>query len=159
MGDIIKEDMQKRFYKSRKNNCVIPSTLSGVITIELSYLMPLILFLFVTVMYTVFYYHDKNILIGAASETAIVGAQLKRKPDENDLADLSDFYQERIQGKLILFAGAQAEISLSDKRVDVKAYAARGKMKIQTIQKAPIVKPEKKIRQKRILEELVGREE
>lgn len=155
MTGIDKLEIKKRNNK----NCVISRTVSGVITIELSYLIPLILFLFVSIMYTVFYYHDKNILIGAASETAVLGAQLKRKPDENDLVDLSDFCQERIQGKLIFFAGAQADISLSDKGIEITVYASRGRMKIQTTQKAPVVKPEKKIRQKRILEELAGREE
>lgn len=47
----------------------------GVITVEMSYLIPIVLIIFLLVVYTVFYYHDKNILIGAASETAVTGAQ------------------------------------------------------------------------------------
>ena len=81
--------------------------LKGVITVELSYLLPIILMIFLTVVYVTFYYHDKNILIGAASETAAVGAQLERKPDENVQTDLAGFYQDRILAKLILFSGAE----------------------------------------------------
>ena len=55
---------------------------SGVITVEMSYLIPIILALFLTVIYTTFYYHDKIILFGAAGETAAVGAEMERMPDE-----------------------------------------------------------------------------
>ena len=54
----------------------------GVITVEMAYLMPIIFMVFVLVVYTSFYYHDKQILIGAATETATVGAQQKRWPGE-----------------------------------------------------------------------------
>ncbi|RKQ30339.1 MULTISPECIES: TadE family protein [Clostridia] len=50
----------------------------GVITVEMAYLMPIIFMVFVLVVYTAFYYHDKQILIGAAAETTTVGAQQKR---------------------------------------------------------------------------------
>ena len=54
----------------------------GVITVEMAYLMPIIFIVFVLIVYTSFYYHDKQILIGAATETATVGAQQKRWPRE-----------------------------------------------------------------------------
>ena len=56
-------------------------TVSGVITVEMTYIVPMIFFIFVMIIYTVFYYHDKNILIGAAGETAVVAAQMTRKPE------------------------------------------------------------------------------
>lgn len=46
----------------------------GVITVEMAYLMPIIFMVFVLIVYTSFYYHDKQILIGAAAETTAVGA-------------------------------------------------------------------------------------
>lgn len=134
-------------------------TVSGVITIEMSYLIPIILFIFVLVVHTVFYYHDKNILIGAAGETVVLGAQIERKPDESGQIDLTGFYQERIRGKLILFSGAQADISVTEKSVEINVSAVRGRMRIQIAQSAAVVMPEKKIRQKRILESLVKEEE
>lgn len=53
-------------------------TVRGVITVEMSYLIPLILLVFILIIETAFYFHDKNILLGAAAETAVVGAQAER---------------------------------------------------------------------------------
>ena len=40
----------------------------GSMTVEMSFLMPMILFLIMGCILAVFYYHDKNILSGAAYE-------------------------------------------------------------------------------------------
>lgn len=45
----------------------------GSATVELTYMMPIIFLAFITTIYIIFYFHDKNILIGAAYETAVVG--------------------------------------------------------------------------------------
>lgn len=129
--------------------------LKGIITVELSYLLPMILMIFLMVVYVTFYYHDKNILIGAASETAVVGAQLERKPDENGKTDLSGFYQERIRGKLILFSEAQASVNITRKWVEVSACAERGKMRLNVVQRAPLADPETAIRRLWMLEKAV----
>ena len=50
-------------------------------TVEMSFLMPMILFLIMGCILAVFYYHDKNILGAAAYETAVVG---RTKAREND---------------------------------------------------------------------------
>lgn len=126
---------------------------SGVITVEMSYLMPIVLLVFAMTVHTVFYYHDKNILIGAAAETAVVGAQMERKPDE--AIDLNGFFSERISGKLILFSGAEVTIEISGKRVQVEARAENGKRVVQIVQRAVVVEPEKNIRRKRIAENLI----
>lgn len=106
------------------------------------------------IIYTVFYYHDKNILIGAAGETAVVAAQMTRKPETEGQTDLTEFYRERIQGKLILFPRAEVTVEESEKRVRVNVYAERKKMKLQIRQSTSIVEPERKIRRKRLLEEV-----
>lgn len=124
----------------------------GVITVEMSYLIPVILLIFLLVIYTVFYYHDKNILIGAAGETAVVGVQMERRPDKKGQTDLVEFFQERIRGKLVFFSGIQVSVDISKKWVEVDAYAKRGKMCIHIFQKAVVTEPEKAIRRKRILE-------
>ena len=48
---------------------------SGNSVIEMSYIMPLFFSLFVIIIHTVFYYHDKAIIGGAAAESAVMGAQ------------------------------------------------------------------------------------
>ncbi len=126
----------------------------GVITVEMSYLIPMVLLLFLLVVYTVFYYHDKNILIGAASETAVTGAQMERRPDKKGQVGLEELYQERIQGKLVFFSGIQVFANVSEKWVEISACAERGKMKIHVLQRAAVAEPEKAVRRKRMLKSL-----
>ncbi|MBP3469913.1 MAG: pilus assembly protein, partial [Lachnospiraceae bacterium] len=45
----------------------------------MSFLMPMILFLILSCILAVFYYHDKNIISGAAYETAVVGSTKARE--------------------------------------------------------------------------------
>lgn len=54
---------------------VLVKKVRGSATVEMAYMMPVIFLAFVSAIYMVFYLHDKNIVIGAAYETAIVGAQ------------------------------------------------------------------------------------
>lgn len=123
----------------------------GVITVELSYILPMVLFVLMMIMYTVFYFHDKNILIGAAAETAVLGAQSERKPDEYGQADLNGFYRQRIEGKLILLGVVSVDVEVTDKWVVVSAKAAHGRMSVAVRQQAPILKPEEKIRIKEVI--------
>lgn len=132
--------------------------LRGVITVEMSYVLPIVFGIFLMIIYTVFYYHDKNIMIGAAAETAVLGAQLERRPDEDAKEDMREFYRQRIEGKMILFSETSAEIGVSDHTVTVIAVARRRRMSLEIRQCAAILKPEEKIRRKRRLEE-VGTDE
>lgn len=129
----------------------------GVITVEMAYLMPIIFMVFVLVVYISFYYHDKQILIGAAAETTTVGAQQKRWPGESVAAE--QFCRERIGGKLILFAETEVTTSVTKEWVDVDIYARKKKMKLHIRQRAPVVNPEKKIRRKAILEKAIKNSE
>lgn len=128
----------------------------GVTTVEMAYLMPILFLAFILAVYTAFYYHDKCILLGAASETAVLGAQVQRKPDETGQTDIEAFFQERISGKLIFFPGAQVQVSLSEKWVEVQVSAGQKGMQISVMQNASVVKPEKLIRMKRTAEDLAG---
>lgn len=129
--------------------------LKAVITVEMSYLVPIVLFLFMLVVYTVFYYHDKNILIGAAGETAVVGAQLERKRGEDEGVNLESIYQDRIRGKLLLFSAPQVSVNHSRQWVEVEAYASKGRMSVRVVQKTAVSGPEEKIRKKRLFNHFV----
>ena len=60
----------KAEHKKKKRIVMEKGTMvQGVITVEMAYIIPIIFILFATIVYTVFFYHDKNILIGAAGET------------------------------------------------------------------------------------------
>ena len=75
-----KDSMRKKYVK-------------GSAVIEMSYIMPLFLLLFLFITYTVFYYHDKLVLNGAAAETAVLGAQLERRKETGDY-DLEEIFKE-----------------------------------------------------------------
>lgn len=128
------------------------TTVQGVITIERAYIIPIIFILFATIVYTVFFYHDKNILIGAAGETAVTAAQTARKPEVKNKEEISEFYQNRVRGKLILFPDTEVSIEETNQRIRVCVHAQRGKMHLQVKQSAAIVTPEKTIRRKQLLE-------
>lgn len=129
--------------------------LNGSATVEMSYLIPFILLVIVLTIYATFYYHDKNILLGAAAETAIVMAQSERTQNENGQTDIQNFFQERISGKLIFFANPEVDTEVSGDKTKVTVCAARGRMKMKVEQQAVITETEKLIRRKRILEKLV----
>lgn len=125
--------------------------LKGVVTVEMSYILPMILFVLALVVYTVFYFHDKNILIGAAAETAVLGAQMERKPDARGQTDLSEFCNRRIAGKMILFGKPAINVEVTDKQVTVSAAANHRGMSLEVRQQAPVLKPEDKIRKKEVI--------
>ena len=58
--------------------------LTGSLTVEMSLLMPLILLLLMSSILAVFYFHDKNILAGAAYETAAVAGTRAREEEGAD---------------------------------------------------------------------------
>ena len=122
----------------------IKRTVKGSTVIEMSYIIPLFLGLFVLIMHAVFYYHDKAVLNGAASETAILGVQAERRADTE--YDLEEFFRERTSGKPIYMTDVDISVSETDEEITVNAAAQRSFMKMKISQKALIVKPEKNIR-------------
>ena len=120
----------------------------GSTVVEMAYIMPLFLLLFVLVINTVFFFHDKVILNGAACETAVVGAQRARLK-EKEGTDLEGFFMERVKGKLIRMTDVSVSISEDDGEVKVEARAKRGRMSMSVCQEAVTSRPEEMIRWKR----------
>lgn len=67
--------------------------LNGSFTVEMSLLMPMILFLVMGCVLACFYYHDKNIIAGAAYETAVVGSTKAREKDGIQEAELKALFR------------------------------------------------------------------
>lgn len=124
------------FYRKRE--------LKGSAVVEMSYIIPMILFLFVMIIHAVFYYHDKAVLNGAAGETAVLGAQTARRKGTE--YDLEEFFHKRTEGKLIYMTDPDVSVEEDEESVTVKASAARSFMRLSIYQRALIVKPEEKIR-------------
>lgn len=129
--------------------------LNGSMTVEMSFLMPMILLLIMGCILTVFYFHDKNILAAAAYETAVTGSTKAREPNGADVGELQALYAERVKGKCILFPGSSASIQAGQKEIEVQAAAAKGWFKISVLKRAAVTEPEKYIRDKRRIKEII----
>lgn len=121
--------------------------MKGSSVIEMSYIMPIFLGLFVLIIHVVFYYHDKAVINGAAGETALLGAQGERGKTEG--YDLEAFFRERTEGKLIYMTEAKVSVDKTEKEIKVSVSAQRSFMKLEICQKARIIRPERRIRQMR----------
>lgn len=119
----------------------------GSTVIEMAYIMPIFLGMFLLIMNAVFYYHDKAVINGAAGETAILGVQAERR--KNIQYDPEKFFMERIKGKLICMTDTDVDILKENDGITVTVSAHKAFMKIEISQKALIVKPEEKIRRMR----------
>lgn len=128
--------------------------LKGSVTVEMAYILPSIMMIFLLIIYTVFYFHDKNILHGVAGETAVLGAQTERQPGAKEV-DLQGFYKKRVSNKLILLRVTSVEVVTNTEWITVIASAGRRWMRVRAIQQTVVPKPEKKIREKRWVESVV----
>ncbi|MEY8283369.1 TadE family protein [Lachnospiraceae bacterium 50-23] len=129
--------------------------LKGSMTVEMSFLMPMIMFLVMGCILAVFYYHDKNVLSGAAYETAVAGSTRMRERDGIDEGELEALYAERTEGKCILFAGSSAQVSVGEKEIVVEATAQKGRFMLSVLKKAAVTDPEKYIRDRRRMKEVI----
>jgi len=121
----------------------------GSLTVEMSYLVPIILFLFVSLVQATFYFHDKAVLAGAAYETAVVGSTKMREKEPPDEETLAALCRERIGRKCLLFSGTTVEVDLEEKEIIVKIRAARRGFSVSVEKRAAVTDPEKKIRDAR----------
>lgn len=129
--------------------------LKGSMTVEMSFLMPIILLLIMSSILAAFYFHDKNILAGAAYETAVVGSTKMREKDGITEGELEAFFLERLGGKCILLTGSSADVSVGKKEICVEAAAHRGKFGVSVMKKAAVTEPEDYIRNSRRVEEIL----
>lgn len=125
--------------------------LQGSMTVEMSFLMPIILFLIMGCVFAVFYYHDKNILSGAAYETAVVGSTKAREREGLREGELETLFYQRARDKCIMFVHLQVSVKVEKDGIEVTAGASRKFMKVSVVKRAAITEPEKKIRDLRRL--------
>ena len=126
--------------------------LSGSMTIEMSVIIPVIVFILMGFITTLFYYHDKNIIYGAAYETAVVGSTNMRRKNPLTEDELRAFCKERLKKKCILMASQKIEVEIQEEEIVVRISAVKGKYRLQAEQKALVTIPEKKIRDIRRLD-------
>ena len=93
-----------------------------------------------------FYYHDKNIIAGAAYETAVTGSTKVREKDGISESELNALFKERVGRKCILFSRIRVQSSVGKDEIKVQAAARRKKMAISVESRAAVTEPEKYIR-------------
>jgi hypothetical protein len=116
--------------------------LKGSFTVEMAFLIPMILFLIMGCIRISFYYHDKNIIAGAAYETAVTGSTKVREKDGISESELNALFKERC----ILFSRIRVQSSVGKDEIKVQAATRRKKMAISVESRAAVTEPEKYIR-------------
>lgn len=116
----------------------------GSSVIEMSYIIPLFLWMFVMIMHAVFYYHDKAVINGTAAETAVLGSQAVRR--QTAAYDLEGFFRQRTDGKLIFLTDTDVAVEKTEDQVTVSVSASKSLMKVNVSHTSLIVKPEERIR-------------
>lgn len=118
-------------------------------TVEMSFLMPVLLLIIMSSIFGAFYYHDKNIIGSAAYETVVVGSNRARERAGVEDAELETLFLERIKGKCILFSASQVIVSVEVEKEEItlEAKAVKGKMTVTAEKRMPVTEPERRIRE------------
>lgn len=100
--------------------------LQGSFTVEATYIIPLIIMVLGVVFHVLFYYHDKNVLLGTAHEVAAYGASLEDVEEDA----LKQYFSSRVKGKLLLFTNVEKEMEVEDKKLTVRCMAKKRGMSL-----------------------------
>lgn len=122
--------------------------MKGSFMIEATYMIPITLLVWMLIIFGLFYYHDKQILSGAAYETAVAGSRMMHEEGVLHKEKAEQYFRQRIQGKLLFF-GEQAvhcELVEEDRGILLHATANAKRMKVHAHARAAVTEPEKKIR-------------
>ena len=116
----------------------------GSATVEMAYIMPLFLSLFLLLVTVVFYFHDKCVLYATGYETAVIGAQNMRGEELED-AELEKYLKGRTQKKLLFFSDIKVQVKKNLEYLTIQIQAERSGWKIRAEQKAMRMRPEEVI--------------
>lgn len=137
------------------NNLDKEKGLRGSLTVEMSYVLPMIIMLIFLLINTVFYYHDKAVLSGAVAETVEMGIENTRSSSKNDGVDLETYLKKRVGRKLIFLRPVSYSIKKADTRISVKVDAAKGPFMTSVYLEGRVPYPEKELREKKKAEDLL----
>lgn len=124
-------------------------TLKASLMVETAYIMPVVFLSFMLGLYMLFYFHDKNILLGAGYETVVVGSEQMKWNEENLEGKMEKFFRERVQGKMIFFSTPKVTVRCEKDKLSLIASVKKRKMSLQVRQERTVIRQEKYIRKKR----------
>lgn len=123
--------------------------LKGSATIEMAVIVPLILGILMLIIFTIFYFHDKNIITASLMEVVMISANKDHDKAELTVAEIEDAIAERIEDKCIFLQYSVEDIELSNEKIKVEVTAQKGRFKTRIYQSMPLLKPEKEIREEK----------
>lgn len=123
-------------------------------TVEMSFLMPIILLLVMTSIFGVFYFHDKNIISGAAYEAVTVCSTKAREKGGVDENEVEAVFRERLGNKCILFGQITVSAAVRKNEIEITGTASKRGMKVSVAKQMRITEPERKIRDIRRMKKL-----
>ncbi len=126
--------------------------LKGTATIEMLYIIPVILLVFIVAVYISFFFHDKNVLQSLAYETAVIGSSQYRDSDGIQEGELYNFFLENSSRKLLFFPEPAIDITIMGDEIIVTAVTSKNHMDIVVEKTFPLEIIETKIRKEIILE-------
>lgn len=83
--------------------CYMNLKYKAIYTVEIAFIMPVIILLLSGVVLSGFYFHDKNVLYGKIYEMGNIARQEYRMPEDLDLGKLESALTESFGQKLLLF--------------------------------------------------------
>ncbi|MGN1165771.1 MAG: TadE family protein [Lachnospiraceae bacterium] len=144
----MKKGRMQMYMRKRKKYC------RGSMTVEMSFLMPIILLMIMGSILAAFYFHDKNVIAGAAYETVVVGSTKMREKDQITENEMVKLFQERVKKKSILLSDINAIATISENEIQINVIARNGKFRLSVMKKAAVTEPENHIRNIRRLKEI-----
>lgn len=137
--------------------------LSGSYTIEASFIFPMIMVVIVSIIYLLFFVHDRCVINAAADTAALRGSQC-RSFEGNLYEEVEKDLQELLQDRLLATRGVDKEIEITSKeiRVSYKGELAIPfhdiRLPMEVAGYAKRTDPVAFIRECRIIEEKTGKE-
>ena len=113
-------------------------------------IVPVILFMFGILLHILFYWHDKNILMSTAHETAVHGSGR----EELSEIELEYYFFSRMEGKLLLFERVECTAYLREGEVVVAWDGSKDSMRMKGQYSISRTEPESNIRNIRKIEKL-----
>ncbi len=120
------------------------------IVVEAAVILPMVLMIFGGIVLTFFYFHDKNIVIGAAYEILTVESEEKNLVKEK----LGERLQERLNHKLILFSQIYVEIRIEEDEITMSCMSQKNPFQLQIQVSMSRTRPEQYIRNVRRLQRI-----
>lgn len=122
----------------------------GSFTIEAAIIVPLIVFIFGILLHILFYWHDKNVLISTAHETAALGSGRSEMAE----LELEYYFFSRMENKLLLFNRVECTAYIEDEKVKIVFDGSKGTMVAKGECSIARTEPEDYIRQVRKIKKL-----